>query len=254
MRNLKILSLTLVLTLVTLCAFSSAEQLNLAKANKAYSIGSYSVAADLYQKIADAGYVSPELFYNMGNTCFKMNDYARAILWYERARRLDPGNEDINFNLNVANTKISDKIEPLPELFYKRWFGALVEMFSVDTWAMMGICMFITGLLGLVLYMASRVLILRKIGFWSALGLFFLSFFTLIFAWNGYRFSESANEAIVFAPTITVKSSPDDQSTDLFVLHEGAKVKLLDTIGGWYEIRIANGSVGWLPKSTLEKI
>ena len=131
MRNLKILSLTLVLTLVTLCAFSSAEQLNLAKANKAYSIGSYSVAADLYQKIADAGYVSPELFYNMGNTCFKMNDYARAILWYERARRLDPGNEDINFNLNVANTKISDKIEPLPELFYKRWFGALVDRKSV---------------------------------------------------------------------------------------------------------------------------
>jgi tetratricopeptide (TPR) repeat protein len=208
----------------------------------------------LYQKIVDAGFASPELYFNMGNTCFKMNDYARAILWYERGKRLDPGNEDINFNLNVANTKISDKIEPLPELFYKRWYNGLVLFFAFDTWAMMGVCMFIAGLFCLVLYLASRVLILRKLGFWSALGLFFLALFTLFFAWNGYRYAQSASEAIVFAPTITVKSSPDDKSTDLFVLHEGTKVRLLDNISGWYEIRIANGSVGWLPNSSLEKI
>ena len=235
-------------------AFSSVEQVNLAKANKAYSAGSYNVAADLYQSVVAAGYASPELFYNMGNTYFKMNDYARAILWYERARRLDPGNEDINFNLNVANTKISDKIEPLPELFYKRWFNGLLQLFSVDTWAMMCVFMFIAGLSGLVLYIASRVLILRKFGFWSAFSLFFLSGFSFLFAWSGYNFTKSASEAIVFAPTITVKSSPDEKSTDLFVIHEGTKIRLLDNISGWYEIRIANGSVGWLPESSLEKI
>ncbi|MCX6304716.1 MAG: tetratricopeptide repeat protein [Bacteroidetes bacterium] len=235
-------------------AFPSVEQLNVAKANKAYSAGSYSIAADLYQKVADAGFASPELFYNLGNTYFKMNDYSRAILWYERARRLDPGNEDINFNLNVANTKISDKIEPLPELFYKRWFNGLIQFLPADTWAMMFICMVVAGLLGLVMYLASRVLVLRKIGFWAALGLFLLSFVSFVFAWNGYNFANSASEAIIFAPTITVKSSPDDKSTDLFVVHEGTKVKLLDNISGWYEIRIANGSVGWLPKNSLEKI
>ncbi|MCX6268191.1 MAG: tetratricopeptide repeat protein [Bacteroidetes bacterium] len=235
-------------------AFSTAEQLNLAKANKAYSAGSYSVALDLYNKVVEAGYESPELFYNTGNAYFKLNDYAHAILWYERARQLDPGNEDVNFNLNVANTKISDKIEPLPELFYKRWFNGFVQALSVDTWALISVCLFIAGLSGLVLYLASRVLILRKLGFWCALGMFFLSLFMFVFAWYGYSFTKSTHEAIIFAPTITVKSSPDEKSTDLFVLHEGAKVRLLDNISGWYEIRIASGSVGWLPKNSLEEI
>ncbi len=254
MMNLKPFGLVIAFLLTYSAVFSSVEQVNVAKANKAYSAGSFQVAADLYQKVVDAGFSSPELFYNMGNACFKMNDYARAILWYERARRLDPGNEDIAFNLNVTNTKISDKIEPLPELFYKRWFNNLVQVFPVDTWAMMCVCLFITGLLGIVLYLASRVLVLRKIGFWAASAFFILSFFSFIIAWNGYRYVKSASEAVVFAPTITVKSSPDEKSTDLFVLHEGSKVTLLDQISDWYEIRIANGSVGWLPKKTLEKI
>jgi tetratricopeptide (TPR) repeat protein len=254
MKYMKLFTLTTMLIFAVAAAYPSVEQITVAKANKAYSAGSYNVAADMYQKVIVSGYASPELFYNMGNSCFKMNDYARAILWYERARRLDPGNEDINFNLNVANTKISDKIEPLPDLFYKRWFNGIVQLFSVDTWAVMGVCMFIAGLFCLVLYLASRVLVLRKIGFWAAFGLFFLSLFTLVFAWNGYIFTKSADEAIVFAPTITVKSSPDEKSTDLFVLHEGTKVTLLDNISGWYEIRIANGSVGWLPVNSLEKI
>ena len=254
MIPLKPFTIVIMFLLSAITVFPSAEHITLVKANKAYSVGSYSVAADLYQKVVDAGYSAPELFYNMGNACFKMNEYARAILWYERARRLDPGNEDINFNLNVANTKISDKIEPLPELFYKRWFNEFVQVFSVDIWAMLCVCIFITGLSGLVLYLVSRVLILRKIGFWFATMMFFLFFFTLVFAWNGYTAAKSTSEAIVFTPTITVKSSPDDKSTDLFVLHEGTKVMLLDDISGWYEIRIANGSVGWLPKNSLEKI
>lgn len=254
MMQMKPFSMVIILIFSAIADFSSVEQVNVAKANKAYSAGSFTVAADLYQKVVDAGYASPELFYNMGNAYFKMNDYASAILWYERAKRLDPGSEDINFNLNVANTKISDKIEPLPELFYKRWYNSLVQVFSTDAWASMFVCMFIAGLLCLILYLASRVLILRKIGFWTALVLFFLSFITLVFAWSGYSFTKSTSEGIVFAPTITVKSSPDDKSTDLFVLHEGTKVRLLDNISGWYEIRIANGSVGWLPNNSLEKI
>ncbi len=251
---MKATSLLLILLFAAHAAFPSDEQVDLVKANKAYAVGSYSVAAELYQKIASDGYSSPELFYNMGNACFKMNDYARAILWYERAKRLDPGSGDIDFNLNVANTKISDKIEPLPELFYKRWYSSLVQIFPADGWAFLCVFTFIAGLLGFVLYLVSRVLILRKIGFWAAFSLFFFSVIALIFAWSSYSFTQSASEAIVFAPTITVKSSPDEKSTDLFVLHEGTKVRLLDNISGWYEIRIANGSVGWLRENTLEKI
>jgi tetratricopeptide (TPR) repeat protein len=254
MKIMRQTGIFLALFFTAFAALASAEQLTLAKANKAYSEGSFSEAAGLYQKVAEAGYASPGLYYNLGNACFKMNDYARAILWYERAKRLDPGNEDIDYNLNVANTKISDKIEPLPALFYKRWFTTLVQLFPVDAWARMCVWLFIAGLAGLVLYIASGILFLRKVGFWCAIGLFFLSLTAFLFAWSGNRSAESTSEAIVFTPTITAKSSPDDGSTDLFVLHEGTKVRLLDNIGSWYEIRIANGSVGWLPKTSLEKI
>src|SRR5512133_3865306 len=96
------------------------ENVLVEKANKAYTDGMYAEAADLYKKVAASGYAAPELYYNLGNACFKLNDFPGAILWYERARRLDPGNEDITFNLNVANSKIADKIEPVPEMFYRR--------------------------------------------------------------------------------------------------------------------------------------
>lgn len=254
MSRLKPYAILLIMLLATLTGYASGQRDNVFKANKAYSDGAYSTAVEFYKKVVDAGFESPELFYNLGNAYFKLNDYANAILWYERAKRIDPGNEDIDFNLNVANTKISDKIEPLPEMFYKRWFNGLVRLFSVDAWAAMCIVMFITGLLCGVLYLASHVLVLRKIGFWLGLGLLFFSVISLIFAWSGYSFTKTTSEAIVFAPTITVKSSPDEKSTDLFVVHEGTKVRLMDNISGWYEIRIANGSVGWLPATSLEKI
>lgn len=234
--------------------FAAGEQALITNANKAYAAGNFSEAIALYHKVTAAGYESADLYYNLGNTYFKMNDYARAILWYERARRLDPSSEDITFNLNVANTKIYDKIEPLPEMFYKRWFTAIVHLASVDGWAAIGVILFVVSLLSGVLYLASRVLILRKAGFWAGSGFMIISVFSLLMAWSSYANQKSSSEAIVFEPTITVKSSPDEKGTDLFVVHEGTKVSLLDNIGGWYEIRIANGSVGWLPVTALEKI
>lgn len=224
------------------------------KANKAYSASSYTEAVELYSKVVESGFEAPELYYNLGNSYFKMNDYASAILWYERAKRLDPGNEDIEFNLNVANTKISDKIEPLPELFYKRWFYGLVLLLPIDTWATLALILLVAGLAGLVLFLASRVLIIRKIGFWSGALFLLFSISFLALSWSGKMYLTTTSYAVVFSPTITVKSSPDDKSTDLFVVHEGTKVILLDNIGGWYEIRIANGSVGWLPVNSLVKI
>ena len=230
------------------------QQVYMLKANKAYSEGAFTTAAELYQKVIASGYESPELYYNLGNSYFKLNEFASAILWYERAKRIDPGNEDINFNLNVANNKIADKIEPLPELLHKRWYFAMVRLFSVDAWAITGIVLLILALSCGSVYLISRVLLLRKIGFWAGFIILFIALISFLFACSGYTALKSTNEAIVFTPTITVKSSPDEKSTDLFVVHEGTKVRLLDNISGWYEIKIANGSVGWLPISALEKI
>ena len=234
--------------------FAADPEIMVAKANKAYTEGFYANAIELYKSVIAAGYGSPDLYYNLGNACYKQNDFASSILYYEKARKLDPGNEDVNFNLRIANTKITDKIEPIPDLFYKRWYKKLTESLSVDRWSKVGLVFLLLGLLAAVFYIVSKILFIRKAGFW--LGIFFVivSLFSFLFAWQSYDEVMHRKEAIIFAPTVTIKSSPDEKSIDLFVLHEGAKVELIDNIGTWYEIRIANGSVGWLTASSVEKI
>jgi tetratricopeptide (TPR) repeat protein len=224
------------------------------KANKAYADGLYAEAADLYKKVAASGYEAPELYYNLGNACFKLNDFPAAILWYERARRLDPGNEDILFNLNVANSKIADKIEPVPEMFYVRWYFMLINRLPADGWALITIVCFLAAIAAATLYLLANRLFLRKIGFWSAATFLVLFLFALLFAFSASSRVRNVREAVIMTPTVTVKSSPDDKSVDLFVLHEGTKVRILDRIGTWNEIRIANGSVGWLQTGVMEQI
>jgi hypothetical protein len=183
-----------------------------------------------------------------------LNDFTSAILYYEKAKKLNPGNEDINFNIKVTNNKITDRIEPLPEMFYKRWYRNLVELFSVDNWARIVILSFILSLSFGLLYVISQRVLLRKVGFWTGIIFFIISLISVLFSVQNYHTLQNNTEAIIFTPTVTIKSSPDEKSIDLFVLHEGAKVQILDNIGNWYEIRIANGSVGWLLTSSVEKI
>jgi tetratricopeptide (TPR) repeat protein len=239
---------------LALFSYATENQLIIAKANKAYTDGLFTNAADLYKQVLASGNESWELYYNLGNSYYKMNDFASAILYYEKAKKLNPGNEDINFNLKVTNNKIADKIEPLPELFYKRWYRNLVELFPVDIWARITILTFILSLLFALFYVMSQRVYLRKIGFWTGILFFILSLVSAHLSYQNYTTLQNNTEAIIFAPTVTIKSSPDEKSIDLFVLHEGTKVNILDNIGNWYEIQIMNGSVGWLPVSSVEKI
>ncbi len=235
-------------------SYASEYEIVITKGNTAYSSGQYKEAINLYTSLISKGLESPELYYNLGNSYFKLNDIPHAVLWYERAKRLAPGNEDINFNLNVANSKITDKIEPLPDFFMKRWLKALSDAFPMDSWAIAGIAFLITALLFFTLYISSRVLLLRKFGFWAGASILLLSLGCLLLAWGSYRSFQLDQSAIITNPTVTVKSSPDEKSTDIFIIHEGSKVQLVDHIGNWYEIRIANGSVGWVEQDNFEKI
>lgn len=243
-----------ILNVISLTGQASEYQLVIARGNTAYSSGNYKEAINTYTSLVTQGLESPELYYNLGNSYFKLNDIPHAILWYERAKRLDPGNEDISFNLNVANSRITDKIDPLPEFFLKRWLKSVTDYFSMDTWAVAGITFLIIALFLFSLYIASRVLLIRKLGFWAGFSTLLFSFIFLVFAWNSYHFRKSDQSAIITNLTVTVKSSPDEKSTDIFVIHEGCKVQLIDHIGNWYEIRIINGSVGWVEQGNLEKI
>jgi tetratricopeptide (TPR) repeat protein len=241
-------------SLLTIALFALDNRQTISQANKAYTDGLYNNALDLYKQVLKEGYESADLYYNIGNVYYKMNDFTSAILYYEKAKKLNPGNEDIEYNLKVANSKIADKIEPLPELFYRRWYISLTRLFSSDTWAKAGIIAFILTLVFAALYVISRILTIRKVGFWLAAISLFMSLFCFHFAYQNYRRAKDQTEAIIFSPTVTIKSSPDEKSIDLFVLHEGTKVWLIDQIGGWFEIKISNGSVGWLPSASVERI
>ncbi len=226
----------------------------LQEANKDYNEGSYSEAAELYQKVIDNGYESAEVYYNLGNVFFKQNNYAAAILYYEMAKKLDPNDEDIAFNLKIANSRIVDKIEPVPELFYVKWWKTLVNTLSVDQWGTLSIVFFVLLLIMLTAFLLSQVIWLKKSAFWLGLLFLFGTVFTFTLANQKYKSFKNDHEAIVFTPTVTIKSSPSENSKDLFVIHEGTKVKITEHIEDWYEIKIANGSVGWIKADDIRKI
>lgn len=226
----------------------------LSRANSYYTQTKYDSARMSYQQVLDAGFESAGLYYNLGNTCFKLKDIPSAILYYEKARKLSPADEDILRNIEVANGLIVDKIDPLPRFFFKDWWDTLYNMTHADSWAWISLLFFLLTLTATFFYLTSAALWIRKTGFFAGLLLLFLSILTFGLASQRYYYTRQTNEAIVFAPTITVKSSPGNTSVDLFVLHEGTKVGLLDEVSGWYKIKIGNGSVGWLPDEAVRGI
>lgn len=216
------------------------------QANAAYNAGSYDTALMLYDKVVATEQESVPLYFNMGNTYYKMREYAMAIFYYEKALKLDPGNEDVKTNLAIANLAIVDKIEEVPQSFIVKGWNGLKNTLSGQQWTVLSLAAFALLLVSAYLFLRSRRLGLRKLGFFA--GVFFAILFALsvVFASQQKRASLTENHAIIMAPTVTVKSTPNEISVDLFVLHEGTKVEVLDQADGWNKIKIANGSVGWL--------
>ena len=226
----------------------------ISQGNKSYSEGRYNDAISLYSKVIDNRFESSELYYNLANAYFKANDIPSAILYYEKARKLNPKDDDINFNLNLANSRITDKIEPVPEFFLKRWWNDLINVFPVDAWGRICIITFLIALLCAAFFIISNSVLLRKLSFWIGGLLIFVSIFSFILGFRDYNRFIKHSEAIIFTSTVTVKSSPNDNSVDLFVIHEGTKVAILDKLGGWSEIHVANGSVGWVKDDVYRTI
>ncbi len=216
------------------------------QANAAYNSGNYDNAIEFYQKILDAEMESVPVYYNMGNAYYKMHDYPMAIYNYERALKLDPSNEEVRTNLQIANLAIVDKIEPVTQSFIERGWRSLRAMWSGDRWAWCSVAAFALLLFCLFLFLRSRRMGLRKLGFF--MGIVFLVVFVLsvVFAAQFKQAATNPDQAIITTPTVTVKSSPAQASVDLFVLHEGTKVTILESSNGWNKVRIANGSIGWL--------
>lgn len=224
------------------------------RANNHYDQQQYNEAKVLYEELLERDIHSSAVFYNLGNACFKLDEVAYAILYYEKALQLDPDNSDIIHNIDFANTFIVDKIIPLPQLFLKKWWFDFVNYYDLNDWAVNSLILFWLFFILMAIYLISRKIILKKVAFYAGIIVLFLSIIAFVSLSQKKGVIEKQQYAIVFEPTITVKSSPNRSSVDLFVIHEGLKVELLEKGGQWYKIKIANGSIGWIPAETIKKI
>ena len=231
-----------------------AQESTLKEAEEAYAKEDYTQAIELYESVLKSYGESAMVYYNLGNAYYKAGKVAPAILNYERALLLNPGDSDTRFNLQVARQKTVDKIEPIGEFFLTRWIGTVEDVYSADGWAKWGVASFVLFIGCLVLFFFSKWIRLKKIGFFAGICFLLISLVANLFADGQQDKLLHRADAIVFASTVTVKSSPDASGTDLFILHEGTKVTIKSTLGEWSEIQLEDGNVGWIPSREIQQI
>lgn len=234
-------------------AYAETPETLIKQANNLYQKQNYKGAEKIYQALVDSGYSGVSLFYNLGNTYYREGNLGFAILNYERALRLSPGDEDIQHNLALANSKTVDKIETLPEFFLFQWWEGLVSLFSLQGWTYTAYIFYFLLLISIGIYFFARKTNYQKYSLFSGLILFILLIFTVILLVVNLNRQKIKN-GIVIEQTAIVKVSPDTKSSDAFVIHEGLKVKLEDKIDNWVKIKLNDGKVGWLQKQKLEVI
>ena len=218
----------------------------IARGNEYYTNGEYEEAIEAYKSVIDSGYHSSELYFNLGNACYKSHNITMALVNYERARIMSPRDEEIAYNLEMARSFVVDQIDLLPEFFMRKWYRSIISIFRTDSWALISVLTFIPGLVLFLAYLFSKRITMRKISFWFSVVLISGSILTYLFSYHTYRMDTSHDSAIIFSPSVTVKSSPDESGTDLFQLHEGTKVVIEDQLGEWREIKLSDGNQGWI--------
>lgn len=224
------------------------------RANTAYLNGDYHAATSIYEEILSRGLSSMKLYYNLGNSCFKEGRLGEAILYYNRALRLAPGNDDIRYNLRVAESRTKDSIEEIPEFFLTGWLRTLRHAMSCTAWSIFSLVALAAALGLFLLYLLARRLSLRKTGFYGTMIAVLLCIVTTWCAAGERREMLDDTQAVVMSLSTAVKSSPDKSATDLFVLHEGTRVEITNRLEGWCEITIADGKKGWLESKNIETI
>ena len=233
---------------------SSLEDATKAEGDSAYMKNDYASAIQIYEALLNRGEAA-DIYYNLGNSYYKAGDIAKAILNYERALLLQPGNGDIRANLGIARSKTVDNVEPVPEIFFVSWTKSLINSMSVDSWAVCGVVCFILLIVSLYLFIFSKQIVLKKAGFISGIVFLAVTILANVFANQQKDELTNRNSAIVINPSVTVRSTPSESGTSLFILHEGHKVGVKDgSMKDWKEIRLEDGKVGWVPASAIEII
>lgn len=232
----------------------ASENTTMDSANLDYSKGNYENAIKIYERIINKDLEAPELYFNLGNAYYKSNNIAYAILNYERAKKMDPDNEDILVNLKFANQKIEDKIDVAPQLFLTEWKDDIIHLMTEKAWSMLCIVSLAIAFLLFGLYVSSTNKTIQQIGFFGGIFLILASVFLFFIAKDKYTTTKYSSDAIITSASVTATGSPNEKGTKLFILHEGTKVSITQEDGIWTEIKIANGNVGWVKSESLTSI
>lgn len=250
MRNLASIIL---LFIIPIALFGSSNEQLFKSANDAYANKKYADAINLYEQVIDDGYVSAELYYNLGSAYYKTDNIAFAILNFERADKLsdDP---DIDHNLAVARLKTIDKVSAVDQIFLVQWLDSIRDSQNSSGWSYWTLLFFWVMFTFAAVLVFGRKAILKKISLLGIAVSMVLFVSTFYFAYSTHQREYVKKFAILTTPSAYVKSSPDDQSQDLFILHEGVKMEVLDRVGNWNKIRLDNGEIGWIDKSSFRPI
>lgn len=223
-------------------------------ANEAYQGADYSRAESLYRTILDSGQHSAKLYFNLANALFKQEKLGEAILYYNKALRLAPADEDVRHNLEYAENSTKDSIEEIPEFFLFAWIRSVRSLMSCDGWTIFSLVILAVGLVAALFYLLAQRIYTRKVGFYIMSLAAVLFIVATLFANYERNALMDHNEAIIMSSAVSVKSSPDRAATELFVLHEGTKLTIGERMKDWVEVRIADGRKGWIETSRIAEI
>lgn len=224
------------------------------KANKYYQQQDYENAIKCYEEVLKANRISSAVYFNLGNAYYKTGNVSKSILNYERAHKIAPDDEDIDFNLKVAALKVVDKIDPIPMVLYKRWINLMALELRLDVWSKVFLTLLWLTAFFFALFVIASTPSRKKMFFVIALIFLILSFSSFYLTSVLNDLVNHDEHAIVMTASSYVKSSPDEKGNDQFILNEGTKVEVLDEYSDWKKIKIANGTVGWIKSKDIEVI
>ncbi|WP_288917615.1 BatD family protein [uncultured Prevotella sp.] len=232
----------------------SAGAITKQNADNEYAKKNYTQAIADYQELLKDG-VSADIYYNLGNAYYRTDNITQALLAYERAHLLSPGDADIRFNLEMARSKTIDKITPQSEMFFVTWYKALVNLMSVDGWAYTACLSLLIAIIAMLFYLFHGNDKVRAGGFYASITFIVIFILANIFAFEQRDLLINRTGAIITSPAVTVKNGPSANAGSAFVIHEGTRVDIIDkSLANWRSIRLADGREGWITTKQLEEI
>ncbi len=243
--------LFLLLILANSIAAQNADE-NFSVANNLYKNNKFEEAIEFYKKIETQGLISSELYYNLGNSYYKLNKVGPSIYYYEKSLKLDPLNDDVKNNLVFAKRLALDNIEQLPKSVLQKFNKNYIQKLSYNQWAIVVIVFSVLASLLFLLFYFASTSSKKRFYFATSSISFILLFISFFITYNQYSFSKNNKEAIIFAEKSDVKNAPTLNSEDVFTLHEGTKVLVLDSVDNWKKIKIADGKIGWIIASEIK--